>query len=147
MHLSKNNFTKPLSLSLEFSRSIRWGIIIVHGLVASVIVVTSSSFSVAVLLLLLVLGSYLYYYRWHVAQSLEKSIVQVKLNSTGDWFLINSKNKRIKAILQSTSFLSQYLLILNFSSLESKSYTVLIPRDRIDPDDFRQLTVRLKTKG
>jgi len=147
MHLSKNNFTKPLSLSLEFSRSIRWGIIIVHGLVASVIVVTSSSFSVAVLLLLLVLGSYLYYYRWHVAQSLEKSIVQVKLNSTGDWFLINSKNKRIKAILQSTSFLSQYLLILNFSSLESKSYTVLIPRDRIDLHDFRQLTVRLKTKG
>ena len=147
MHLSKNNFTKPLSLSLEFSRSIRWGIIILHGLVASIVAVTSSSFPVAVLLLLLVLGSYLYYYRWHVAQSLEKSIVQVKLNSTGDWFLINSQNKQIKAILQSTSFLSQYLLILNFSSLESKGYTVLIPRDRIDPDDFRQLTVRLKTKG
>ena len=147
MRLSKNNFTKPLNLSLEFSNSIRWGIIVLHLLVASVIIISSNSFFVTALLLLLVLSSYLYYYRWHVTQSLVKSIIRIKLNSAGDWSLITAQNKLIKATLQPTSFLSKYLLILNFCSLGNKKYTVLIPKGRVNPSDFRRLKVWLKTKG
>jgi len=146
MRVSENNFTKPLSLSLEFSHAIFLGIVVLHMLVASIIVATSSVV-IAILALLLVISSFVYYYRWHVTQSLAKSIIRVKLSSIGDWSLINSQNKRIKATLLPTSFLSQYLLILNFHSLEMKKYTVLIPKGRVSSDDFRQLKVRLKTKG
>lgn len=147
MRLSKNNFTKPLNLSLEFSNSIRWGITALHLLVASVIMIASNSFVVTVLLLLIALSSYFYYYQWHVTQSLVKSIVKIKLSSTGEWSLINSQNKLIKVALQPTSFLSKYLLILNFYSLRNKKYTVLISKGRVNPNDFRRLKVRLKTKG
>ena len=147
MRLSKNNFTKPLNISLEFSNSIRWGIAILHLLITSVIMLVSNSLIVTILLLLIVLSSYLYYYQWHVAQSLVKSIVRVKLSAAGEWLLLNSKNKLIKATLQPTSFLGKYLLILNCHSLERKKYTVLIPKGRIHSNDFRQLKVRLRTKA
>ena len=146
MHLSQNSFNRPLHFTLVFNKTVQWMVIAVHFLVASILVLTTNSIIITTLLLLLVLGSFLYHYQWQVSQSLAKSIVAIKLSSTGEWCLFNANNTRIKATLQPSSFLSNHLLILNFHSVKVKKYTVLIPKGRLNPHDFRHLKVHLKTK-
>ena len=122
-------------------------IAIVHILVFMIILLMTDSTSVFfILLLIIVLGSScLYYYQWHVMRTLDKSILELKISALGDWSALVYSDKWIKVDLLCHSFVSSYLIILNFSSIDSTSYIVLITKNMFHKDEFRHLKVRLKT--
>lgn len=145
--MSASSFNKPLRFQLKSNKNIGILIAIVHFLVAIIIVLMIDFLPIIVTLLLLIVitGSYFYYYQWHVTRVLEKSIVEIDINSLEDWSVFSYTGKRIKVDLLSSSFSSQSLIILNLRSLNSRKYTVLITKNMLTEDEFRHLSVRLKT--
>ncbi len=97
------------------------------------------------LLIIVVSSSCRYYYQWHVMRSLGKSVLELKISALGDWSVLICSDKWIKVDLLCHSFVSPYLIILNFSSIDSTSYIVLITKNMFHQDEFRHLKVRLKT--
>jgi uncharacterized membrane protein YgcG len=142
-------FNKPLTLQITPSRTISIIIATVHLLVAIIIFFLANTLPMAThfLLIIIIVSSYLHTYRWHVAQTLKRSILEVTLNSSGDFSIITYLAKPKKVILLASSFSSQYLIILNFCSSDSRKYTVLLTNGMITEDDFRHLKVHLKTSN
>lgn len=145
--MSANSFNKPLRFQLKSSHGIGILIAVLHFLVAIIIILMTNPLPIIVTLLLFmaIISSYFYYYQWHVARILEKSIVEIHINSLEDWSVFSCRGRRIKVDLLSSSFSSQFLIILNFRCFNSRKYTVLITKNMLNEDDFRHLRVRLKT--
>ena len=146
MKILNNNFSQALDISFKPNNKIAIALALLHLFVA-IIFITATQLPLYILFItiLSLFISYLYYYLWHVSYSLSKSIIQLKMNTSGEWTLVNSKNKTIKVTLQPSSFVSQYLLLLNFNSPNNKQYTVLIEKSMVSRDEYRYLKVRLKT--
>jgi hypothetical protein len=137
-------FKTSFKLQLKPSKSINRMLLAVHLLVASIMLLTTPSILIFVLSLLAITVSYVYFYRWHVAQSLKKSIVEVSLNALNVWSVRTVSTKYNEVTLLSSRFISQYLIILNFRISPMRRYTVLIVKSEIGENKFRHLSVRLK---
>lgn len=81
----------------------------------------------------------------HVFLISRKAIVQIKTSPTGEWVLLQRQGREIPAKLLGDSFISAYLVILNFRCvLTRRRCSVLITRDNVSRNDFRQLSVYLR---
>ncbi|GAA0403449.1 hypothetical protein GCM10009133_10160 [Cocleimonas flava] len=67
-------------------------------------------------------------------------------DSRNNWFIKNALEEEKTVDLQAESFVSNYLLILNFADNKKKSYTVIVTPDSVSKDLFRQLRVVLRTQ-
>lgn len=145
--MSANSFNKPLRFQLKPAKSLGILIAVLHLLVAVILLLMTDSLPMIVILLLfiLIISSYFYYYQWHVVRVFNKSIVEIHINASGDWSVFSCRGKQIKVDLLASSFVSQPLIILNFCSLNSRKYTVLITKNMLNENEFRHLKVRLKT--
>jgi hypothetical protein len=137
-------FKRSLKLYLKPSKNINRGLVVVHLLVASIMLLTLGLTLVLTLSLSAIIASYWYFYRWHVAQSLKKSIIEVSLNALGCWSLRTISTKYDNVTLLSNSFISQYLIILNFRISPRRTYTALIVKSELGENKFRHLIVCLK---
>ena len=146
--MPSNAFNKPLKLRFKSSQTIATMIATVHLLVALIIIFMAQLLSVIALyfLLIIIVSSTYYFYRWHISRTLSKSILELHINSSGDWSLITSTKKYNNVIPLDSSFSSQHLMIINFSISMISQYTLLITKDMISKDEFRRLRVRLKIK-
>lgn len=137
-------FKRSFKLQPKPSKSVNRVLLAVHLLVASIMLLIMPSILILVLSLLVIMVSYWYFYRWHVAHSLKKSIVEVSLNALDVWSVRTVSTKYNEVTLLSSSFVSQYLIILNFRLSPMRGYTMLIVKSEIDENKFRHLIVRLK---
>ncbi len=110
----------------------------------------------ALLVFLLIIVSMSYYFELHLLRTRKRSVVEIRQDSVNNWFILcnsygNSQNDYVSANLLGTSFVSQYLIVINFVAQPNEShqknkqqYTVLVTPDSLTKDEFRQLKVRLK---
>ena len=144
-----NRFKRPLDIHLKPSMDVAIALATMHLSVAVAIFFLSSRKINTALFLLILISialSYLYYYRWHVVRTLEKSVREIHISARDDWFLVNSSGQKIAATVLQNSFISNTFLVLNFRSAHDDKYTVLLTKNMIDCDRFRRLKVRLKTQ-
>jgi hypothetical protein len=146
--MSSNAFNKPLNLQFKPSKIIMMMIAIVHLLVAIIVIFMTQSLPLEALffLLIIIASSYYYFYLWHITRKLHKSILELRINSSGDWSILTSTAKLNNVIPLDSSFSSQYLIIINFNVSNAGKYTLLIAKDMLSKNEFRRLRVRLKTK-
>lgn len=142
--MQQHPFDKSLQLKLKSSSAINTIIVAVHLLIASVIVLVTPSIFLVSLLLFVVIISYVYFYYLHVSKVLRKSVLEVYLTASGEWSVLASTGRYENVELLSSSFSSQYLIILNFCTATTKTYTLLIVKDMMGKDEFRHLRVCLK---
>jgi len=64
----------------------------------------------------------------------------------GSW-QVSKNDESNKAVLSQGSVVTPYFASLNFELENKRKETVLIFKDNIDPEKFRQLRVRLKVEG
>jgi len=62
----------------------------------------------------------------------------------GDGWFLNLGSEEIRAVLEKEYYLSQWLIVLHFRSLDNQQHTVVILPDSLDANSFRQLRVLLK---
>lgn len=71
---------------------------------------------------------------------------ELQWQADSSW-LIKASNKVTKAELQSGSVVSPVFSLLKFVLENNKKFTVILFKDSIDDEKFRQLRVRLKVEG
>ena len=143
--MSLNPFNTPLALNIKPSYQ-RWLIIVIpHLFVLMVVVFLVDIFEPAIqlLLVLLILSSVFYYLRLHIHQSSAKSITRVYQDSVKNW-LIETKDGKKEVQLAGSSFMSDFLILMNFTDAYKQKYNVFITPDILSTSEFRRLSVRIK---
>jgi len=83
--------------------------------------------------------------RLHIFRNTALAIIKFTINSEQQWWLIDYQGQSHLASLQGNSFMTAYLIILNFKINGSRvKKSVVIARDSVDRDSFRRLSVHLR---
>ena len=96
----------------------------------------------------LIVLSLMYFLQLHVFQKLHNTVINIQQDSVNNWLVttLGDDNKPVQRELLPSSFVSPYLIILNFSSSNRiLPFTALITSGSLSEPDFRHLRVRLKT--
>lgn len=114
-----------------------------HGLVASAIFLWfSMGFMGNSFLAVLLIYSYIFHYRRLISLSSTKSVSSIEyLLVDSQWRITFQDNRELQLTLLSSSFVSQWLVILVFCDSSQRIYSSIIPFDGVSTDKFRQLRV------
>jgi hypothetical protein len=99
---------------------------------------------VRLLLFLVVLVSAYYYARLHVYKHSQRSVVRAVIDAENKWEILLADHSVHPARLHPTSFMSTFLMVLNFQTAHKRLYTLLVFPDAIPVETARRLRVRLK---
>lgn len=126
-------------------------IFIPHLFVSILLIVLCLYYHLSILFLvlsqLLILFLLFHYNKLYLTLKNKNSIISLEKNISHDW-KIDLNDKQIRARLLNSSFVSNWLIILNFKNDETKQYySCLILSDSIETDTFRRLKIYLKTSG
>jgi hypothetical protein len=139
------------SFYIKISPSLQKGLMIAIPHILVFILVLSISVLVLFLksvLILLILLSAFYYSRIYLLNTSKNSVLQLKQNSLHNWWITtiesNKKNELFSVDLLPTSFISKWLIILNFVDNNGSKYNVFITADSISNNKFRNLYSRIK---
>ena len=138
-------FNKPFVLAINPSLQKCLLIIIPHCL-ALILVISLPIYSMLVtyLLFVLIVNSLAYFSFRYVALSLNQSVVSISQDFEKNWFLSTTQSKRIEVELLGSSFVSKFMIIINYIGINKKMYTTIIMPDSLPKDEYRRLFVRLK---
>lgn len=131
-----------LALNLCPSRQITIGLIIIHALTLASLSLYTADFVIKTLLTALILLHAYHTYRHYAALTNKKSISSLELNTREEWWLY-SKSGMTKAELLGTSFITQYLIVLNFKTKQLLKTSVMLTRDSVSAEQWRKLRVYL----
>jgi len=147
--MSLNPFTQPLNHLIKPSVQKRLLIIVPH-IMGFILLISVSAIPLWLKFILVpvILFSAIYYSRLHLQQTLKKSVTSIRQDSIGNW-LITSYDKEHESepktvILLASSFISKYLIVLNYRDINKSYYSAIITQDSISCNEFRRLRVRLK---
>lgn len=89
-----------------------------------------------------------YYFYWRLFYSPRAIVSCRKISEEEQWLLYDRSGKEYIAQLLNDSLITSFIIILNFSLIESKNEykTLILPRDSLPKDTFRQLKVLLYLK-
>ena len=135
-------YATPLQLDIQSSRQLIIGLATIFFLVVISVLFASLAFYFKFLFLLVFLFLFLAFPGCKNIN--HKKIIIWKEDS--EWKIVEegmSQNARLLA----SSFISQWLSILNFELDNKKKKTVLVFADAINKEQFRKLRVRLKVDG
>ena len=147
--MSFNPFSAPLSLKIKPSFQ-KWLMITIPHIFALFVIgfVGDLSLIVKLVLLIVIIISLIFFSRKHLFQSSKYAVLSIRQDSAKNWFILARGKDELKAVdLMSSSFVSNYFIILNYkpkySNYLSNKYSVLITKDSLSTDNFRQLKARL----
>ena len=135
------------SISIHASPQ-KWVIILLPHLITFIVVFSLNQVSILLSIMLLFAIAYSSYYflHLHIWLDSKRSVTSIYQDSRNNWFLMDSANEETSVNLQTDSFMSNYLVILNFIDNKKIKYSVIITSDSIPRDIFRQLKVILRTQ-
>jgi hypothetical protein len=133
-------YATPLQLDIQSSRQLALLLAVIGALVVISLLIVSFIFYLNILFLFLFLSLVFINYK---NINIEKIIVWKE----GNKWEITEEGVSINASLLASSFVSQWLTVLNFKLDNKQSKTVLVFTDAIHQDQFRRLRVRLKVDG
>jgi hypothetical protein len=144
-----NPFTAPLSFTINPSLQ-KLLLIVMPHLLVFIMVVNLNVFSLGlkVGLVFLILLSAHYYSRLYYFHISNKSVIELKQDSAKNWMIstINTMKAQesFSVDLLPTSFISKWLIILNFVDNNRSHYKVIFTPDSLSANEFRHLYTRIK---
>ncbi len=142
--MSENPFISPLVLKIKTSAQKKILIIAPH-LCLLILVLWMDIFtpSLKLLLIFLIIVSVNYYLR-----IVNNTVTELRQDSKNNWKISSSekhKNGGLFSVdLHPSSFVSTWIIILNFIDNNHSNHRIIITPDSISINDFRHLTTRLK---
>ena len=84
--------------------------------------------------------------RTHALLNTDRAVLSMCLYSSNEWTITRNKTENIPVSLSSTSFVTPYLMVLNFMEPQRRTTTpVIVMPDSISRNEYRKLLVRLRT--
>ena len=115
----------------------------VHGSVLLVLLFTGLPLPVTVAIALAAARGFLLSWRTHVSLTHPAAIHQLRWGDGNDWQLTRQDGTTVHTSLQPRVFIHPRLVILRFRQSWWHSFSVVLTTDRLDPEIFRKLRVRL----
>ena len=148
--VSISSFNQPFSIELKPSRAKLSLIVLIHLAIGIVLLVamTLSNFNgfIFAVSLFCIVISCVYSICLHIKLNLKKSILAINDDLNKDWKITLKDNHFKNVTLSPASFISNYIILLNFRDiLEKSDYTSVITPYCVSKDDFRRLKVLVKT--
>ncbi len=141
--MQSNPFELPLEFPVKPSRRMILVLYVIHAGAMISVLVSGLPIGLQPFPILLVLVSLWHCHRLYIAQDNPASVVAVLLNVRNEWWLKTCMGRDIRADLQAGAFVHPLVIILFFKA-EGENFRVVLTPDRINPDDFRRLRVRLR---
>ena len=143
--MTHNIFTGPLVLIPKVKMQSWMLVLIPHFLILLFVIVTPVElYIVKISLSLVVILSLYYFLRLYIFKNLNKSIESVSQDSLKNWYIQDIGKHQHPVQLLPSSFVSKFLIILNYAGIDKKKYSVLLTPDSLDEKEFRRLKIRLK---
>lgn len=147
--MSQNPYNSSLSIVINPSLQKGLMIAIPHSLVLILVLSLGIIFLfLKIILSLLILLSAYYYSRVYLLQSSNNTVLLLKQSSVKNWLIgtveSDKKNELFSVDLLPTSFISKWLIILNFIDNNGSKYNIIITPDSISKNEFRNLYSRMK---
>lgn len=145
-----NPFNNPISLTIRPSLQ-TWLIIVAPHLIAFFLIVNIEVFPLwaKCISAIIIIASFAYYFLYYLALKLKKSVTSIKQDSVENWFIMlanNDNDEELKSVsLLPSSFISRFIIILNFIDKKDTYYTVVIMPDSISSINFKHLYIKLKS--
>lgn len=140
-------FTEPLRLEIPKSFTTLLMIVLPLLFIALVVVWYTPIHWAWLLAVVLVEGVVAgYFVRLHYWKNLKPSILEINQDARGQWSVLANVNEddwRLVELLP-TSFVSTFLIVLNFKDEKRRRYSVILPAGSLDDDTFRRLRVRIR---
>jgi hypothetical protein len=115
----------------------------VHGSVLLVLLFTGLPLPVTVAIALAAARGFLLSWRTHVSLTHPAAIHHLRWGDGNDWQLTRQDGTTVDTSLQPRVFIHPRLVILRFRQSWRYSFSVVLTADRLDPELFRRLRVRL----
>lgn len=132
-----------MELELRPSRYLMGLLLLLHVGAMTMILTLSLQWWAIVIIAVVLMLSLIFYTEKYVRYRLKSSIRSLNSKDGVKWQLTTKAKESITATILGDSLVTHYLLILNFKANNKKRYTVIILRDSIDKQQFRQLRLLL----
>ena len=141
----------PQAIAIEPHPSRRLGFFVsgIHSVTLLMLILLQLRFGSLPFVWLVIPVLFSWYRSWHRLVSLRDrlALVRVELSPRGEWTLIDRRGKVMPAQLLGSSFVTTWLLTLNFSLGGLRRRSMILLADSADPDLLRRLRVRLRMEG
>jgi toxin CptA len=142
--MSSSIFDAPVDLALRPSLRALTLLFALHGALAVLIMLALPAGAAMALAALGVAASWFTLRRHPVFGFGPRALTQLTWNASGDWTLRDASGTTQDAELEGNSFVTPYLLVLNFRIRDSKRRrTRALLGDELPPEQLRRLRVRL----
>ena len=139
-----SNSLPPLHIQAEVSRLLQGFLLSTHSLSGLIILFLPQTAGwVKTLLLLLVLASLRYYWRLHIQCKAKRSVLALSFYEPNTARLYTPQGSQFVS-LDDSSFISAYVMVLNWRTQANKLHTLILLRDSIAPSLWRELYIRLR---
>ena len=125
-------------------------VILIPHIIMLILVLSMSVFFLwlKILLTILIVTSLTYYFRLHISNALDKSIHAIQQDSVNNWLIKTNGESEFNNLtsvnILPNSFISKYIIVLNFRDTAQSQYSVIIMKDSLQEDDYRRLYLKLK---
>lgn len=136
-----------LSIELRPSRYLAAFLLLTHGGVILIFLLLNHTWWAQWIVSLSMVISFWILIREYITRQSRWSVLKMRMDADGIWYLTMRSGKEFKAYLKGDSFAAEKLLILNFR-LEGlkKSISVIIFSDAVDRKTFQTLRIWLNLK-
>ncbi len=144
------SFDRPLVMTPTSSFWLNLWVVLSHALVLMfVVLLLNIKLAVTLVLIIMITLSLAYYYQLYISKTLSRSVLYAvhsfhKGQDKGWSVRLSHQKEDLAVTIQSSSFVSNSLIILNFKAHNNKTYSLMIPVDSVTQQVNRQLRVRLK---
>jgi len=128
----------------------KWLLLSIPHVLGIIILLSVDAFPLMlkVFLIILIVLSFSYYLRLHLVLTSKKSVLFIKQDSAKNWFItFNSKPAETELIsvkLLPSSFISRFLIVLNYQDSQDTKHSILITKDSCYSNEFRYLMIAIK---
>jgi toxin CptA len=145
--MTKHGERPPLHLRPGGSKGLAAFLLLTHGAATvAVLLLPLPWFGRAALAAAVAVG--LVYAVWaHLLRALPWSVREALWDPDGTWTLTLGSGRRLEARLSPSTFVSPFLVVLNFRRGRWRRCALLLPADALDLDLLRRLRVRLRLSG
>jgi toxin CptA len=117
---------------------------IIHFGAVLIVLIIAIPFWLALILSLIAVASGAHAIRRHAMHVTDDAIELAIMEANGDWYVKQKSGKESSAQLIGDSFVSLYLVVLNFQLETGKRSSLILIPGMLSEDEFRQLRIRLK---
>ncbi|HEC30130.1 MAG TPA: hypothetical protein ENI65_11150 [Gammaproteobacteria bacterium] len=145
--MSSKKYGRPLHLEPRSSQYFAMALFVLHGM--ALVVATNLTIPgwMSIVLSVVVLANFYTTFNIHILGRGPNAILSMVWDNDGEWKVINGQGEELEVSLLPSSYVHQYLVVLNFLINKGGRRTAILLRDSLDPKTFRELLVRMRIEA